>query len=259
MHWMHDIAIGRYFRGQLGGRAIDRVLGRLGRCAGCRASYERHLMVESMLPDGEARRDDRLWEAITRSAGVALPPERPRARRLSLGLAAAAAVAVLLVVAPRLHAPRPGAEPVARGGATAPVVSPALFIYRSTGPRRSEPVARAIRPGDGLMLAYSNPSTDLRYLMVFAVDGGGRVYWYHPAYERAGENPAAVPIRTQAFGIELGDEVHHALAPGPLTMVALFLPRPRTVLEIEVLLARDGARADVPGGAKVTIPLEVRP
>jgi hypothetical protein len=29
------------------------------------------------------------------------------------------------------------------------------------------------------------------------------VHWYYPAYERPGEDPAAVQIRTNAFGVEL--------------------------------------------------------
>jgi hypothetical protein len=120
-------------------------------------------------------------------------------------------------------------------------------------------VAGTIRANDGLLLAYSNPTAHLRYLMIFAVDRSGRVYWYHPAFERAGEDPAAVAIRTQAFGVELGDEIHQALPPGPLTMFALFLPQPRTVLEVEAMVQRGRGRIDVPGAMVVTMPLQVAP
>ena len=60
-----------------------------------------------------------------------------------------------------------------------------------------------------------------------------RVHWYYPAYEQPGQNPAAPAIRTHALGVELGEEIRHALPVGPLRMVALFLRRPLRVKEVE--------------------------
>ena len=123
--------------------------------------------------------------------------------------------------------------------------------------------------GDGLLFAYSNPLPTLTRLMVFAIDEANGVHWYYPAYVRAGEDPEAVPIITGAIGVELGEEIRHALPAGALRVYALFLPEPHRVLEIEGLAA---ALARAPGGAvaaevkfplagcaQTSIPLRVSP
>jgi hypothetical protein len=98
--------------------------------------------------------------------------------------------------------------------------------------------------------------------MVLAVDGRGGVHWYYPAYERLGEDPAAVPIRARALGVELGEEIRHPLPPGRLQVIALFLPAPRRVLDVErdVAAAKGsfGALAG-PGGVTFQRALEVTP
>jgi hypothetical protein len=279
MHRIHDLAIDRYFGGRLGRQATAKMLARLERCQGCRARYERHLLLERALPDGPSP-EERLWSTIVQSADLAPTPApapgRPRRppRSLFLLLAAGGALALVILVPllPRLGTDRRAGDPVPRGpgAGTEPAgAGPQLFLYRTVDGQRSERLARSLRAHDGMLVAYSNPSADLRFLMVFGVDAAGAVHWYHPAYERAGENPAAVPIRPEALGVELGEEIHHDLPPGELTVFGLFLPRPRTVLEIEELVRRARAagggapgaldRLDIPEGRQVRLSLEVTP
>jgi hypothetical protein len=105
--------------------------------------------------------------------------------------------------------------------------------------------------------------------MVFAVDRRGAVHWYYPAYERQGEDPAAVLIRTNAYGVELGEEIRHPLPEGDLRMFALFLRAPHRVLETEAaisaaLAARGGSVRELEklpllDGEQTSVLLRVRP
>jgi hypothetical protein len=276
IHLLHRSEVDGYFSGTLEARAVTAMFERLWRCGACRARYERHLLLERALPGGVARGAERLWESITRTAAVGAstaavragasaavaPATRERRRAAILAASLAVAVVALLPFWPKT---RP--EFVSRG---APGVAPApsLHLYRTRG-GKSERVESEIGADDGVLLAYSNPSTDLGYLMVFAVDEKGGVHWYYPGYERLGDDPAAVAIRTGALGVELGEEIRHQLPTGDLRMFALFLPRPRRVLEVEAAVAsalaarggrvRDLAEIPLPEGEQTSRLLTVRP
>jgi len=190
-------------------------------------------------------------------------------------LALAGALASLLIVVIAGHDAvirrRPAVgEPVARGELPATPQAPALHIFRSISDRAAEPIgAGPIHAGDGLLFAYTNPDPGLPHLMVFAIDAGYGVHWYYPAFQRAGENPEAVPILPGTTGTELGEEIRHALRPGPVRIYALFLREPHRVLEIETLirqvlegprrLSTDATRLPLPGSAQPSILLEVEP
>jgi hypothetical protein len=277
MHLFHTDQIDRYFGRGLEPATTSRLLRRLWRCAGCRARYERHLLFERLLPDGADHRDDRLWRTILASAGrehqsgssaphraIATRPLRPWWAPVA-ALGALSLVVVATQVA-RIQAPT---TPVSRGGTNESVLEPALHLFRTMGEHETAPVGRTMRADDGILIAYSNPGSELKYLMVFAVDQRGNVHWYYPAYERPGENPAAAPIRTQALGVELGEEIRHPLTPGPLRMFALFLPRPWHVDQIERMVTEAwGVQGKslaqlttlpVPEGKQVSRLLEVTP
>ena len=55
IHALHVRQIDRYFAGTLRPSAAIRMFGRLWRCGACRLRYERHLLHERTLPDGDAR------------------------------------------------------------------------------------------------------------------------------------------------------------------------------------------------------------
>jgi len=247
IHALHVRQIHRYFAGSLPPAAVTEMFRRLWRCGACRVRYERHLLTERALPDGDVRREDRLWRSIVASAATvasadtlavqtaavrATPEVRERWFRppAFAGAGALAGVLLLAVVGARL---RTGPAPVARGTTADDTGAPTVHIFRSVGEHRTEPVAETVRADDGILIAYSNPGTELSYLMVFAVDVHGGVHWYYPAYEQPGQNPAAPAIRTRALGVELAEEIRHALPVGPLRIFALFLRRPLSVEEVE--------------------------
>jgi hypothetical protein len=218
--------IDRYFEGRLGPPAEARMRRHLGDCADCRARYERHLLAEAALPDGERRAEERGWQGILAAAQA--PPARRS--RIAMPMVLALGAAALLVVVPRLRGP---SAPVERGGPPGETpTQPALHVFRAQPGGNSSPVGDRVRAGDGWLFAYSNPAPEARWLMVFAVDDACRVHWFHPAYERPGENPGAIPIRTDN-GVELGEEIRHALQPGRLGLVGLFLAQPLDVRAVE--------------------------
>ena len=230
--------IDRYFEGRLGRSSEARMRRHLGACDDCRARYQRHLLAEAALPDGERRAEDRGWQGILAAAQApAHAAPAPRAMRLALPvLAVAGAAAAALVLVPRLRDP---AEPVERGGPSSGApAAPALHLFRAVPGGTSAPLGDRVRAGDGWLVAYSNPGAEARWLMVLAVDEACGVHWFYPAYERAGEDPAAVPIRTGAEGVELGEEIRHQLRPGRLALVGLFLARPLGVLAVEEAVRR---------------------
>lgn len=253
IHGLHVHQIDRYFAGTLRPSAVVRMFGRLWRCGACRVRYERHLLHERALPDGDARQQDRLWQSILASAGAEAPasatspasqptavPTAPGAGRrlfrppVLLGATALAGVLVLVALGGRLDT---ASDPVARGTTAEKVGAPNVHFFRAVGEHQTEPVLGTIHADDGILVAYSNPGAELSYLMVFAVDAQGAVHWYYPAYEHPGDNPAAPAIRTRALGVELGEEIRHALPVGPLRMVALFLRRPLRVNAVEDVVA----------------------
>lgn len=264
IHLLHgNDTIDRYFRSFTTERdapTVRAAMRRVRRCDDCRRRYERHLLFERARPDGGAS-GDRLWSSIEATAAAA--PARVTRPRAALLVVAFAGVALFLGVQRRASHEAAheafGDGFVARGHEAA-AATPALHLYRTVA-GHAEPVSGTVRAGDGLLLAYSNPS-DLPYLMVLAVDERGGVHWYYPAYERLGEDPAAVPIRARALGVELGEEIHHPLPVGRLRMIALFMQAPRRVLDVErdVVAAKGvfGALAG-PGGVTFERALEVTP
>jgi hypothetical protein len=238
LHLLHRVEIDRYFRGRLGKQATARMLGRLGRCQRCRVRYHRNLLFERVGPDGEERAADRLWTSIVEAAQPGGTPPSRRAkvgRSLSALLLVGGAAAALMLLVLR------GSDPVPRGRPGGAAPAPAIYLYRSVAGRQAEALAGQLRAADGILVAYSNPTDDLKYLLVFAVDPSGKVFWYYPAYEKAGDDPPAVPIRTRAEAVELGEEIRHQLAPGPLRMWAVFLPRPWRVIDVERMVRRETA------------------
>jgi hypothetical protein len=222
-HLLARWSMDRYFTRGVGPWVERTLRGHLEGCPPCRQRYHRHQQVEALLPDGGRLEEERLWRSIRAAA----PGAAPRTfGALVFGLAVATAALVLL---PRLHR-----EPTARG--TAVAVAPSVHLYRVVGPGRSEPVGDQIARHDGLLVAYSNPGEMYDRLMVFAIDERYQLYWFYPAFQRAGEDPEAVPIAHQRAGVELGEEISHPFPPGKLRLVALFLDRPLRVSQVEALV-----------------------
>ncbi|MFY0562883.1 anti-sigma factor family protein [Archangium lansingense] len=203
-------------------------------CATCRARYERHLLlaeVDRSIPDARER--------LARGLGLAAAP-RTRTWPVQLGLAFALGLCALVLV------PRLGASPTVdegftpRGGTEAhgPVVGPppALEVYRVRD-GKAEPTNGSMRADDELAFAYRNPD-GLPFLMVFATDMAGQVYWYYPSWTDPDTSPTSVLTQQSEHPLELPDAIRHPLPPGKFSLHALFTRAPLSVHEVEARLAR---------------------
>lgn len=223
-------------------------------CATCRARYERHLLlaeVDRSLPGAQER--------LARGLGL---PDAPRARTwpVPLGFALALGLCALVLV-PRLAAPPTADEGfTSRGGTEAhgPAAEPppVLEVYRVRD-GKAEPTAGSMRADDELAFAYRNPD-GLPFLMVFATDMAGQVYWYYPSWTDPDTSPTSVPARQGEHPFELPDAIRHPLPPGQFILHALFTRAPLSVHEVEARIAR---REPLVGeGEHLThLPLQVQP
>lgn len=218
----------QHFQGKSTPRAARRMFRHLRRCERCRNEYRLYSSLEELARDGETRAQERLARAIF-----------PRGRRYAWGAGGfgiAVACAAFLLWFGR------GPEPFqARGGATDPASGhspgPSLGIYR-VAPDGGARVGGLIAPDDRLAFSYSNPASDpFDFLMVFARDGAGRVYWFWPGWQSPAEDPASVAIAAAPKPVELGESVRHAFRPGPLTVIGLFSRRPYHAREVEAAVA----------------------
>jgi hypothetical protein len=105
-----------------------------------------------------------------------------------------------------------------------------------------------MRRDDALGFSYRNlPGSSARALMVYARDSGGRIFWFYPAWTNPAAPPSAVPIGVSNGTVPLAEAVRHPLEPGPLTIHALFLDAPVSVVEVEA------GRVRAPRAASVTV------
>lgn len=270
-----ELALNRY-------RELQAHFGGCGTCAAQREHVER--MVGRMQPDEGEHDDPELVQQVmarVRAGDVAVA--RPRWRRrlhvaLPVAAAAAAALTLAVVLWPRFVAPpsRGGSSAfIARG---APDNNPERWItlwvfQRSSARNKYVEVKRPIVANARLAFGYRNADASrmagrpYRYLMIFAVDAGKRVYWYYPAYERKGTNPESIALRVGRH--RLADEVQHDFKAGALRVFAVFSRRPLRVLAVEKTIARalrepgDGAsqlrRLPIADTGQLTRLLEVTP
>lgn len=144
-----------------------------------------------------------------------------------------------------------------------------LQVYRTNGKDSPQRVAREVRRDDALLFAYTNLGPrPYDHLMVFAIAGKGKVHWFYPGYERRGGDPQSIAIEQEQAGAELPDVVKHDLAPGLLTLYAVFSREPLSVLRVEALIRdllaagrwdpREAARVPLEGTAQRIMSIQVR-
>jgi len=161
-----------------------------------------------------------------------------RARWWGTTVVPAVALLAMVVAVPALRHHRSGVQ--ARGPehrSRASAATPALLIFRIRPSAQSEPLGDAIGRGDELAFAYRTDGSDRR-VMVFARDERGRIYWYHPAWTDAAQNPEAVPLARQAGVHELPAAVTQSIEGGKIEICGLFTTRNLRVREAEAELAR---------------------
>ncbi len=109
-----------------------------------------------------------------------------------------------------------------------------LTAYRISTDGVPSPLGDTMDAGDGLLFSYTNlGQSPFQYLMVFAVDEEGEIFWYYPAYMAEGTNPVSIPIRPGVLNFELTDKVVHSFREGSISIVGLFSDQLLGVLEVE--------------------------
>ncbi len=220
-------------------------------CASCRQAYEGYQVAERLDPAAMGPRA-RLGRALGFGRGRA-----PGGRRLALAtlsVVGAAAVGLVLVGLPRgLHH-----GVVARGPGIDGAEPLEVAIFRLRG-RESTRVGHTVSAGDELAFAYRN-ELGKAYLMIFAVDGDGRVLWYHPAWTSPADNPKALAISKQIGLKELPEAIRQPVRGPRLSLYSLFMDEPLDVRAVEARIAAGTPVADVEAGEVVRkVELEVIP
>ncbi len=239
----------RHFTGRIH-PADERLLREhLPSCAGCRRLYERHLVLARLDPTAPSAE-----ERLARGLGVR---RAPRAWLPFAGLATAAVAVMIFMVV------QPGADSLggyaARGhGADVGSNAAQLQVFRLRAGGPAEPVAGFVHASDELAFAYANPGGQ-GYLMVFAVDDTGAIYWYVPAWTEPSSNPRSLAIAPGAGLHEVGEAVTHQLGGRRVTVHALFTGTALGAQEVERLLARAPGGLSLLGRPHLELELEVRP
>jgi hypothetical protein len=248
IHRRQQALIDRHFAGTGTPEGEHRLREHLVGCGDCRGRYERHLTLAAVDPGAAVPRAERL----ARGLGLA-PAPRARAqatrRWLTLALSASAACALVLIAVRPTRAPQP------RGASATP--GSQLLVYEvgrspaAASARQISPdVTSSIRADSALAFAYANIARR-RFLMVFAVDEARRVYWYHPAWETAADNPMAIAVEPDEGVHELPAAVTHRFSGRYLQLWGVFMDRAMSVREMEALVA--GAPADEHGGIRLDV------
>ncbi|MFP2925806.1 hypothetical protein ACLESO_11425 [Pyxidicoccus sp. 3LG] len=245
--------VDRHFAGRIHSRDEQRMREHLPGCTTCRERYERHLLL--------ARLDPRALDARTRLArGLGFDAREPASPwRLALVPLAVACLALLMVRIP-WNGASTGDEGFTPRGAGNVVADAPLLVYAVTPGGSTALLGPTLRPDQELAFAFRNPDAH-RFLMVFARDSAGRVYWYHPSWTDPASNPSAIPILPGDTLRELPEAISHPLVPGPLTLHAVFLDAPLTVRQMETLLSEERPIEDVlpPGADSTALQLQVVP
>jgi hypothetical protein len=240
--------VDRHFAGTISPDAEHAMRAHIPACDSCRDLYRRHLLLARL--DPKALRSD---ERIARGLGLRTGP-KVVAMRLGLMTAAAAAAALLL----RVH---PGASGFsARGNVEAPPPPASrVLVYDVRRGLPPAPAGDVLQNGDELAFAYENGAAKRR-LAVFGVDEHGHVYWFHPAWTREADDPAAIPIESDDKRHELPEAVLQRFDGRHLEIRSVFVDEPVTVRQIEALL-RQNPRGVLPlaGAVETSLTLEVTP
>jgi hypothetical protein len=202
-------------------------------CARCQARYERRLLLEELDPTALSAKD-----RMGRGLGIRPPASKATVMRWGAPAAALAlAAAFLLFFGSRAMRQAQDGEFTPRGGG-GEVATSSVLVYKAAAQGKPSRAGDSIGAHDELAFAYENPSAK-RYLMIFGIDEHRHVYWYHPAWEKAGEDPKSIAIEATPGLHRLNEAITHDLQGGELEIHALFTDSPLSVKAVERLLATE--------------------
>jgi len=206
------------------------------------AAYDRSLVVSELDPEGLPAK-----QRLAIGLGFSRPDRLRKPLKLLAagGLVATAAAVLLAVLLWPAEIEGPVQDDFKARSAAGQGRADSLVVYRLAADGTSVRASGAIRADAELAFAYRNPAGKKR-LMVFATDETGAVYWYYPAWQSSGEDPAAVAIEPGPGLVELPEAVRHEVRGARLTVYALFTDRALRVREAERQMADSGV-ASLPG------------
>lgn len=200
---------------------------------------------------GGVRDDDFVAQVMQRCESVSAAPPAHR-RRLArtygglLGAAAAAAVAIGVLSWPPARNGKARRETVAARGDAHSASRATVQAFVGHGVAGAAPPlldGATLRPGDGIVVRYSNPAAEQGYLMVFGLDERGTVHWLHPAYLDGSTNPRSLPLAVGAEQQVLPEVAEpEDAAAGPLRVYALIS---RSALDVKGVERRLAENRDV--------------
>jgi hypothetical protein len=245
-----------YLEGQLSPEKTAALKEHFAHCNSCASLHEQLVSITQYIaPDDDEFKMPQLAENVMTL--VRLGQGRPEKvfsgssfwstiwlQRLWMPIAACLLVAIIIplwLIVDREPRPIDSVEFVARGSTAEKLDSwVSIRVFRKT-PSDYQLIRDGLTVDDVLAFAYDNRSgTSLDFLMIFAVDQSGRIFWYYPAFLDESENPKSIKIadtiRTPKM---LPDEVQHGYQPGLLRMFAVFSSEALDVKRIEEIVARD--------------------
>jgi hypothetical protein len=210
-------------------------------CEVCRDAYDRRVDLERGLAGDPAATADEVARLLAR--GLPEPAvEAPRliAPRRRMWTSALAAAAVL-VVGLSLGRREVTSELTARSGGPSQGRQAWIRVFTASEGAPPKPVNNDFSAQDQLLFSYTNlTDSPFPYLAIAGRDSLGRVHWYYPAYQSAGEHPRSISIKTGVADEELSDAIRTSPSAGLITVCALFTAQPLDVAAVDQALEQSG-------------------
>ena len=223
----------------------------LERSPGARALYAQRVAAAALDPAAQSA-EIRIAQGLGLSLELATAPRGI----LRFAVPAAAMLAAAAALPFAMRAQTPSAEFASRGPGLSPDNECTLHAYRVQSITTPTPLSGSMHAHDELSFSYES-GCNKKYLMVYATDEFGQVYWFHPAWTNTAENPTAIDVETSAGVHELRVATAHAWKGKHVQIHGLFLDAPATVREVEAMLQR--GLAVHPGAAETLVHVEVQP
>jgi hypothetical protein len=258
--------LAKYLVGEVTRSRAEEMEEHLASCAACRAELEemREMVGRIGAPTENNEQKDYLSEVRGR---IERGEEASRGRRRRWPLIAVGGAVVVALVMAGVFLLRPAdADDEFRVKDDDPRILEqdrwvGIRAFRMEASGAPASLGDRLKQSEYLIFTYTNlGEKPYGYLMIFAVDENGEVYWFHPAYTAAGEDPASIKISKDAEGMELKEQVRHEYPEGRLWIYGLFTDEPVRVSAIESMVkgTSRGKRIPLEGGQHILV-TEVMP